>query len=205
MVSLILTTCVERYFQFCDIISILDSRLVFKSSSLSLYSCLCSSEYAESSSDSFDFLLSVFMDLSISVKFEVLFISSPCIDCTFLLIPKTHIYQDHYFVIFPVFWLEYLNLKIKVCGTVSISMSVDNSRLSFVASLKDWSLKGGVSSRIKTLLITFTPPNLSFTEFGATESPVSWLVKDCHFSPLKKCKSVLPVLDFIVVKLICVT
>ena len=43
-VCLILATCVRRSFQFCDNISSLACFSVFKSSNLSLYSCLCSSE-----------------------------------------------------------------------------------------------------------------------------------------------------------------
>ena len=43
-VCLILATCVWRSFQFCDSISSLACFSVFKSSNLSLYNCLCSSE-----------------------------------------------------------------------------------------------------------------------------------------------------------------
>ena len=43
-VFLTLATCVRRSFRFCDSISSLAFFSVFKSSNLSLYDCLCSSE-----------------------------------------------------------------------------------------------------------------------------------------------------------------
>ena len=74
-------------------------------------------------------------------------------------------------------------------------MSVGNSRLSLVAALKDFSYAGGVSYKFKTLLITFSPPNLFLGVFGAKNSPVRLLVNDCQCLPSKKSKSVLPVFE----------
>ena len=82
-VCLILATCVRRSFRFCESISGLACFSVFKSSNLSLYS-----EQLRSFSTSSNVLVSLLMRLSISVSFEVLFKSSPCMLCKTLSIPK---------------------------------------------------------------------------------------------------------------------
>ena len=68
-------------------------------------------------------------------------------------------------------------------GIVSISKSVGNSPLSFVAALKDLSNAGGVLSTPKKFLLCLPPLNLSLEAFGAKNSPVCF-VEGTHLSPL---------------------
>ena len=63
-------------------------------------------------------------------------------------------------------------------------MSVGNSRLKLAVA--DCSMVGGVSSKFKTLLITFASPKIYYSVFGAKNSPVHLLVSDCQFLQSKK-------------------
>ena len=69
--------------------------------------------------------------------------------------------------------------------------------MSLVAALTDLSDVDGVSSRLKTLLMMFSPPNFSLNVFAAKNSPVCFLVRDCQcLSALRKSTSILPVFEF---------
>ena len=79
-------------------------------------------------------------------------------------------------------------------GILSVSKSVGNSRLSLVATLKDHSNAGGISSKLKTLFIAFKTPTFSLSVFGAKNSPVHLLVKGYQcLLPSRKSNSILPV------------
>ena len=112
-VCLILATCVWRSFRFCDSISNLACFSVFKSSNLSLYSCLCSSESVGSFSTSSNFLVSLFMRFLISLNFECYLRVHP----VFFVKPyrslKILACQGQHFVMLPVSLHEYLKLKAK--------------------------------------------------------------------------------------------
>ena len=61
-------------------------------------------------------------------------------------------------------------------GTLSISISVGNSRLSLVAALKDRSLIDGFSSKFKKIFIAFTPAKITcFTILGARKWSAEWV------------------------------
>ena len=102
-VSLILAILAfEGLFDFVIVFLILP---VFQYSSRLIYpwiNCLCSSEKVGSFSTFSNILVSLFMRLLISVNFEVLFKSSPCMLCKALLIPKNCQGQDQYFVMPPM-------------------------------------------------------------------------------------------------------
>ena len=76
-------------------------------------------------------------------------------------------------------------------------MSFGNSRLNLAVAIKDCSMAGGVSSKFKTVLVTFTLSKLCFSVFGAKNSPVRLLVSDCQFLQSKKSKSVLPDFEYL--------
>ena len=151
MVCLILATCFQKSFWFYDSILSLACCSVFKLSDASLYSCLCFSEEVGSFSTSFKFLLSFFILLSISTNFEVLFTSSPCIDCKASLIPRKFCKTKSVFcdVSCVLIWTFSTKDESSVSGTLSISVFVDNSRLSLIAALKDSSNTGRILSMHK--------------------------------------------------------
>ena len=102
-ICLILTTCVWRSFRFCDSISRLGCFSVFRWPDLSLYNCFYSSKQVGSFSTSSNFLVSPLMCLLIS----------PSMLCKALSIPKILKCQGQYFVMLPVSYHEYLQLKTK--------------------------------------------------------------------------------------------
>lgn len=67
-------------------------------------------------------------------------------------------------------------------GTVSMSMSVGNSRLRLVATLKDHSNISGVSLMSREFFIAKGPSIISFNVFGARNSSVC-LAKGTHLFP----------------------
>ena len=81
---------------------------------------------------------------------------------------------------------------------LSIFTSVGSSLLSLLATLIDLSNADGVLSRLRTLFFVFNPPNFSLNVFGAKNSLVRLLVRDCHcLLPSGKSNSVLPVFIYL--------
>ena len=81
-------------------------------------------------------------------------------------------------------------------GMPSICRSIGSSFLSLLAALTHLSDVDGVSSRLKTLLMMFNPPNFSLHVFAAKNSLVRLLVRDCQCLPaLRKSTSILPVFE----------
>ena len=109
-------------------------------------------------------------------------------------------YQDQYFVVLNMnrvsrvlTWTSSTKDEISSRGMLSISISLGNSRISLVAALKDLSNAVVFSSKLKTLFMTFNPPNFSLNVFAAKNSPVCLLARDCQcLLPSRKSKSVLP-------------
>ena len=74
---------------------------------------------------------------------------------------------------------------LQVCGS---------SLLSLLAALIDLFSADGVSSKLETLFVIFNPSNFSLIVFGAKNSPVRLLVRDCQcLLPTRKSNSILPV------------
>ena len=83
---------------------------------------------------------------------------------------------------------------------LSICMSVGSSLLSLLAALINLYSERGVVSISKKFYIVFNPPNFSLNVFGAKNSPVHLLVRDCQcLLPLKKSNSILPALEFFLI------
>ena len=129
------------------------------------------------------------MRLLISVNFEVLFKSSPCMLCKDLSIPKNSHMSRLVFCDASRVLTEISSTKDESSsrGIFSISISVGNSCLSLIAALKDLSNPEDVSSKLKTLFMIFNSPNFSLNVFAAKNSPVRLLVRDCQcLLPSKK-------------------
>ena len=104
----------------------------------------------------------------ISVKFEALFGSSPCMVCKTLLIPKDFCISKSVVcdASLVLTWISSAKNESSLSGILSISVPVGNSRLGFVRALKDLSNAGA-----------------SFiNEFCSRKLPV-YLVRETHFSP----------------------
>ena len=84
-----------------------------------------------------------------------------------------------------------------ISGTVSISVSIGNSRVSLVGSLKDRSNAGGLLSTPRKCFIVWSPLTLSLNAFCARNSPVC-LIKETHISPLQYSKTVVSFLGSVV-------
>ena len=118
---------------------------------------------------SFNFLVSLFMRLLISVNFEVLFRNSPCMLYQALLIPKNSRMSRSVFCDASRVSTLISSTKDERSsrGILSISISVSNSCPSLVAALKDLPNAEGASSKLKTLFMTFDPPIFSLNVFAA--------------------------------------
>ena len=122
------------------------------------------------------------------------FKSSPCMFCKALLIPKNSRMSRSLFCDASRILTLISSTKDERSsrGILSISISVGNSCLSLAAALKVTSNADGVSPKLKTLFMTFNPPDISLYVFTAKNPPVRLLVRDCQWiSP-----SELPVFDF---------
>ena len=136
-------------FLICDSIPSLACFSVYKSSSLWLYSCLCSANQGrvKSSSASFDILFFFFMGSLISVNFETVFTSSSFMVCKTLAILKNVLISPSILCKFScvLAWISLTRDGSSVSGIFSIPLFVSNSRLILAADLKDLSNAGGVS------------------------------------------------------------
>ena len=127
------------------------------------------------------------------------FKSSPCMFCKASLIPKNSRMSRSLFCDASRILTSISSTKDERSsrGILSISISVGNSCLSLVAALKVTSNADGVSPKLKTLFMTFNPPDFSLYVFASKNPPVRLLVRGCQWiSPSRKSKSVLPVFDF---------
>ena len=165
-----------------DFVAVFLALPVFRYSSCLIYLCITSFVH-QNKWDHFlllPFLVSLLICLSISVSFDVLFKSSPCMLCMALLIPKhSRISRSVFFDACCVLtWISSTKDESSSSGMLSIPKPVGNSLLSLVAALKDLSSAGGILSMDKRILIVFTPPNLVEEKF---------LVKKNHlFASLKE-------------------
>ena len=132
----------------------------------------------------------------ISVSFDILFKNSLFMPCRALLILKSsRMLRSVFCDASRVLTLTSSTKdESSARGILSISYSVGNSRLSLVAALKGFSNADGVSSKLKTLFIIFSPPNFSLNVFAVKHSAVRLLVRNCQWLlPSRKSRSVLPV------------
>ena len=139
------------------------------------------------------------MRLSISLNFQVLFKTSPCMLCRALSIPTNSRMSMSVFCDTSRVLTRTSSAKDEssFSGMLSICKSVGSFLMSLVAALTDLSHADGVSSRLKTLFIIFNPPNFSLYVFAAKNSPVCLLVRDCQcLSASRKSNSILSVSEF---------
>ena len=129
----------------------------------------------------------------------MLFKSSPFMLCKVLSIPMNSrisrlVFCDASRVLM---WISSTKGESSFRGMLFICKSVGSSFLSLLTTLIYLSNADDVLSKLKTLFMIFNPPNVSLNVFGAKNSPVLLLLRDCQYLlPSKKSNSILFVFEF---------